>query len=221
VEPAPLPPPPPGATVEDVPKRPRWGLLALAAFIGLVACTNIANGVWAGWIDDHPARVLALSSRQRYLVFAVSSGIGVVPYAVVASVRIAVAFVVCHLIGRAYRDDVLRVFTRYLGLTPEAIEVYRNGLDKAEIFMIPFFVGSNIVAALTGIHRTAPRRLALLLGIGIAGRLALMWWLAKAFEEPLKDVLRWVDRYDRWVILVSILLVIVINVRNFRKGSAS
>lgn len=212
----PTPDPPDG---EPVPTRPRWGLLALAAFVGLVVCTNIANGVWAGWIDDDPARVLALSSRQRYLVFAVSSGIGVVPYVVIATLRIAAAFVVCHLVGRAYRDDVLRVFTRYLGLTPEAIDAYHRGLDKAEIVMIPFFAGSNIIAALTGIRRTPPVRLATLLAIGIAGRLALMWWLAKAFEEPIKDLLRWVDRYDRWVILVSIVLVIAVNVRNFRRGT--
>jgi len=202
------------------PDRPRWGLLALAAFIGLVVCTNIANGVWAGWIDDHPARVLALSSRLRYLAFSVSAGIGVVPYVVIGTLRIAAAFVVCHLVGRAYRDDVLRFFTRYLGLTPEAIEVYHRGLDKAEVVMIPWFAGSNIVAALTGIRRTPPARLATLLAIGITVRLALVWWLSKAFEGPIKSVLRWVDRYDKWVILVSILLVVAVNARNFRRGAS-
>jgi hypothetical protein len=84
---------------------------------------------------------------------------------------------------------------------------------------VPFFVGSNLIAALTGIRRTPPGRLAVLLAAGIAVRLALMWWLAKAFEDPLKDVLRWVDRYDRWVILASVALVVAVNVRNFRRGA--
>jgi hypothetical protein len=202
------------------PDRPAWAPLAVVAFVGLVVCSNVANAVWAGWINDHPERVLMLSSRQRFLAFSVASGIGVVPYVVIPMLRLSAAFVACHLIGRAYRDDVLRLFTRYLGLTPGAIDAYRRGLDKAEIVIIPFFVGSNIVAALSGIHRTRPVRLVTLLAVGIAGRLALMWWLAKTFEDPLTRVLRWVDRYDRWVILASVVLVILVNVRNFRRGAA-
>lgn len=201
--------------------RPPWAPLTIVAFVALVICTNIANAVWAGWIDDRQATLLALSSRQRYLVFTVAGGIGVLPYVVIGALRIAAAFVVCHLAGRAYRDDLLRVFTRYLGLTPEALDAYHRWLDKAEVFLIPLFAGSNIVAALTGIRKTSPLRLGLLLSIGIAGRLALMWWLAKAFEEPVKDVLRFVDRYDRWIILISIALVVLVNVRNFRRGANS
>lgn len=198
---------------------PWWGPIAVAAFVGLVVCTNLANAFWARWVIDNPVGLLALSSRQRYLVGTVAAGIGVVPYVVVATVRLGAAFVVCHLIGRAYRGKVLRVFTRYLGLTPEAIDTYHRGLERAEIVVVPFFAGSNIIAALTGIRRTRPGRLAVLLAVGIAGRLALMWWLAKVFEDPITDFLRWVDRYDKWVILVSVALVILVNVRNFRSGA--
>ena len=176
--------------------------------------------MWARWVDSNPEALLALSSRQRYLALSVPSGIGVVPYVVIGTVRIAAAFVVCHLAGRAYRDDLLRLFTRYLGLTPEALDAYHQALDKAEVAVIPFFVGSNIVAVLTGIRRTHPLKLGVLLAIGIAGRLALIWWLAKAFEEPLVDVLGWVQRYQWWVVIVSVVLVVLINVRNYRRGSS-
>jgi hypothetical protein len=199
---------------------PWWGPVAIAAFVGLVVCTNLANAFWAKWVIDNPVGLLALSSRQRYLVGTVAAGIGVVPYVVVATVRIAAAFAVCHLIGRAYRGRVLHLFTRYLGLTPEAIDSYYRGLERAEIVIVPFFVGSNIIAVLTGIRGTNPARLATLLAVGIAGRLALMWWLAKVFEEPIMDFLNWVDRYDKWVIAVSVALVILVNLRNFRRGAA-
>ncbi len=39
---------------------------------------------------------------------------------------------------------------------------------------VPFFVGSNLVAALSGVQHTRPARLAALLAIGIAGRLVLI-----------------------------------------------
>ena len=128
----------------------------------------------------------------------------------------------CHLAGHAYRDDILRIFTRYLGLTPEALDAYHRSLDRAEIVIIPWFTGSNIIAALTGVRRTPPLRLATLLAIGIAARLALFWWLATGpFEDELKRVLKWVDRYTMPVIIGSIALVLVINVRNFRRGANS
>jgi hypothetical protein len=199
--------------------RPWWAPLSIVAIVALVICTNVANAVWARWIDTNPAALLALSSRQRYLALSVPAGIGVLPYVVIGTLRIAAAFVVCHLAGRAYRDDLLRLFTRYLGLTPEALDAYHQALDKAEVAVIPFFVGSNIVAVLTGIRRTHPLKLAVLLAIGIAGRLALIWWLAKAFEEPLEDFLRVVQRFQWWVLIASIVLVVLINVRNFRRGS--
>ncbi len=86
---------------------------------------------------------------------------------------------------------------------------------------MPFFAGSNIVAVLTGIHRTPPARLAVLLAVGIGARLALMWWLAKTFESQLLDILSFVQRYQWWAIGLSLGLVVLINVRNFRRGAGS
>src|SRR5262245_46845563 len=201
------------------PQRPWWAPLTIVAFVVLVICTNVANAVWARWVDSNPEALLALSSRQRYLALSVPGGIGVGPYIAIGTVRLAAAFIVCHLAGRAYREDLLRLFTRYLGFTPEALDAYHQALDRAEIVVIPFFVGSNLIAVLTGIRRTTPLRLGVLLAIGIAGRLALIWWLAKAFEEPLVDFLGWVQRYQWWFIIVSVVLVVAINVRNYRRGS--
>ena len=186
-----------------------------------MVCTNIANVVWADWVDERPVGLLALSSRLRYLVFTAAGGIDALPYAVVGGLRIAAAFLVCHLVGRAFRDDLLRVF-RYLGLTPEAIEAYHRGLDKAEIIIIPWFAGSNIIAALTGVRKTPPVRLLTLLAVGIAARLALFWWLATGpFEDEAKRFLKWVDRYTIPIIIGSLALVILVNVRNFRRGAGT
>jgi hypothetical protein len=201
--------------------RPWWGPLTLVAFVALVVCTNVANVVWATWSDDYPAALLALSSRQRYLVLTVAGGISPLAFAVIGAARIAIAFVVCHLIGRAYRHQALTWFTRYLGLTDEALDAYNRGFASAEVALIPFFAGSNIVAVLTGIHRTPPLRLAVLLGVGIAGRLALMWYLAQTFEDQLLDVLGFIQRYQWWALGLSIAAVLAVNWRNFRRGAGS
>lgn len=204
--------------VETPHVRPVWAPLTLIAFVGLVVASNVAGAVWARWIDTNPEGLLLLSSRNRYLALTLAAGVSVGAYAVIGFARIAAAFAVCHLIGRAYHDDAIGWFTKYLGVTPEAIDAFNRGFARAEWVVIPFFAGSNIVAALTGIHRTPPARLALLLSLGIAGRLVLMWRLARTFETQLVDFLEWVQRYQWWAIGLSIAAVLLVNLRNFRAG---
>lgn len=197
--------------------RPRWAPLTLAAFIALVVCSNIASAVWARWVNTNPEGLLLLSSRNRYLALTLAAGVSLGFYVVIGFIRIAAAFIVCHMIGRAYRDDALGWFTKYLGITKESLDAFNQGFDKAEWLLIPFFAGSNIVAALSGVRQTPPVKLITLLSIGIAGRLALMWWLARTFEDQLVDFLEWLQRYQWWAVGISVGLVVLINARNLRK----
>ena len=198
---------------------PAWGPLVIAAFIGLVIATNVATAVWARWIDTNPAGLLALSSRNRYLALTLAAGVPTWAYLVIASVRIAIAFIVCHLIGRAYRTQALNWFTRYLGLTPASLDAFQRLYERAKWVVIPFFVGSNIVGVLSGIQRTSAGKVALLLGVGIAARLMLFWWLARVFEAPLVDFLEFVQRYQWWVVGISVALMVAVNARNLRSGA--
>lgn len=212
---APIPLPP---TTDTGSRRPWWGPVAIVALVGLVVCTNVANVVWAAWIEDDPAAVMALSSRNRYLVLAVTAGISPLAYVAIATVRLAAAFAVCHLIGRAYRDSAYRFFTRYLGMTSENIRQLEDFSAKAQWVVVPVFIGSNIVAAITGVERWPARRLAVLFAAGLAARLALIWWLARAFEGPLTDILELISRYQWWVVAASIVVVFAVNARNARRG---
>jgi membrane protein DedA with SNARE-associated domain len=200
--------------------RPPWAPFTLAAFVGLVVCTNIAGVSWAKLLESSPETLLLLSSRNRYLALALGADVSTLAYWTVGPLRIALAFVVCHLIGRAYADDALRWFVKFLGVTPEALEQFNNGFAKAEWFIIPFFAGSNLVAALSGIHRTPWRRLAALLAIGIYVRLALIWWLAHVFDDELTSFLSWLQKYSWWAVGISFALVLLVNLRNFRRGAA-
>jgi hypothetical protein len=198
--------------------RPAWAPLTLIAFVALVIASNVATGVWARWVETNPEALLALSSRNRYLALTLASGVSVWVYVVIGFVRIGTAFVVCHLIGRAYHDDAIGWFRKYLGVSAEAIDGFNRGFAKAEWILIPFFVGSNIVAALSGVHRTPPLRLAVLLTIGISARLTLMWWLARTFEVQLVDFLEWLQRYQWWAVGISIGLVVLVNLKNLRSS---
>jgi hypothetical protein len=196
--------------------RPSWAPLTLVAFVSLVIATNIASAVWARWVATNPEGLLMLSSRNRYLALTLAAGVPVGTYVIIAFLRVGAAFVVCHMIGRAYHDDAIGWFRKYLGVAPESIDSFNRGFSRAEWVLIPFFAGSNIVAALSGVHRTPPVRLAFLLSVGIAARLALLWWLARTFESQLVEFLEWLQRYQWWAVGISIAIVLLINVRNFR-----
>ncbi len=206
-------------SVDPAVVRPVWAPLTLVAFVALVIASNAASAVWARWVDVNPEGLLLLSSRNRYLALTLAAGVSVPFYVLIGFARIAVAFIVCYLIGRAYRADATLWFTKYLGVTSESIGAFDRGFTKAEWAVIPFFAGSNIVAVLSGVHRTPPAKMLALLSIGIAGRLALMWWLARTFEDQLVDFLEWLQRYQWWAVGISVGLVLLVNVRNVRRGA--
>ncbi len=201
------PPPPP-------PTAPIW----LVAFVGLVVCTNVAAASWAALEVDHPAKLLMLSSRNRYLVLTVPSDISPFTWALVGTLRILAAAIVCHMIGRCYGDRALRWFWRFLGMPQTQVAKFEQQVARAEWIVVPFFVGSNIVWALTGAAGTSWRRLAPMFAIGVTVRLALLWWLAKAFEGTLRDVIDWTNRYQWWIVIASVAIVVLANLRNFRQG---
>ncbi len=201
----------------DVPHvRPSWAPLTLVAFVCLVIMTNVASGLWARWVNTNPEGLLILSSRNRYLALTLAADVPVPTYALIATLRISAAFAVCHMIGRAYHDDAIGWFRKFLGVKPDSIDAFNRGFARAEWFLIPFFAGSNIVAALSGVHRTPPVRLAVLLAVGIAGRLVIIWWLARTFDKQLVEILEFLQRYQWWAVGISVAILLIVNLRNFR-----
>ncbi len=204
-------------TVEPGPTS-RTGPIWLVLFVALVVCTNIAAATWASLDDEHPLQLLMLSSRNRYLVLTVPSVSSPLAWALIGALRLLLAAVVCHMIGRVYGDRALRWFWRFLGMPQEQVAKFEQQIAKAEWFVVPFFVGSNLVWALTGAAATPWKRLAPMFAIGVTARLALLWWLSKAFEEELRSVIDWTNRYQLWIIIGSVAIVVLVNVRNFRNG---
>lgn len=198
---------------------PRTAPVWVVLFVALVVCTNIAAGTWAALESEHPLKLLALSSRNRYLVLTVPAlSSSPLQWAIVGALRLMAAAIVCHMIGRCYGDRALRWFWRFLGMPQEQVAKFEQQVARAEWFVVPFFVGSNIIWALTGAAKTDWKRLAPMFAVGVAVRLTLIWWLAKAFESQLRDVIDWTTKYQMWIIIGSVLIVVLVNVRNFRRG---
>ncbi len=197
---------------------PWWGFVAVAAFVALVVCGYVATAVAPTWATSNPEGLLALNARIRHLLLAIGGGIEWWPYFAIAGLRLALAFAVCHLIGRAFSERALVWFGKYLGYRREQISMLIERFDKVEWFIVPWFAGSNIVAAISGIRRMHPVRLAFLLTVGIVARLALYWWLGQRFDDQLDSILDWVTRWQMPLTIASIVLVLATIGLNVRRG---
>jgi membrane protein DedA with SNARE-associated domain len=197
--------------------RPWWAPLTLAGFVALVICSNVGTAVSTKWANTNPEGLLALSSRVRHLLL-VAGRIEWWSYSGIAALRLAAAFVVCHLIGRAYGRTVLIWFGKYLGVKAEQIQGILQLFHRAEWFVVPFFVGSNLVAAISGISRVSARRLAILIPIGLAVRLAFWWAIAKLADDQVDAVLEFLATYQTPALIISVVLTLLAIGWNMRRG---
>lgn len=194
------------------------GPVLIGCFIGLVVCTNVANAVFANWVTQRPEQLLMLSSRNRYVALTAIDGMHWWTWAGIATLRLGAAATVCHLIGRVYGDQALRWFWKFMGMSQDGVRQFERQFSIAELVLVPLFVGSNIVFVLSGAARSSWKKLVPLFLLGVAGRLALIWWLAHEFESQLRDIIDLLTKYQWPIIIVSIAVVVLVNLNNFRKG---
>lgn len=202
----------------DEPSPPWWGPVMLVAFVALVILSYIGTAVSTKWVNTDPEGLLMLSSRVRHLVGTAGGDIGFWPYFWIGGLRLALAFVVCHLIGRAYGRTVLMWFGRYLGVRAEQIKAMIDMFHRAEWFVIPFFAGSNVVAAISGITKVRPLRLGVLLTIGLVVRLVFWWQVARIADDQIDAVLDFLNTYQRPALIVSAVLTVAFVAFNVRRG---
>jgi membrane protein DedA with SNARE-associated domain len=207
-----------GISDEQPPPQPWWAPLTLVAFVTLVVCSYVGTAVSTKWVNTNPEGLLLLSSRVRHLVAVAGGDISFWAYFWIGAFRLALAFVVCHLIGRAYGRTVLTWFGRYLGVRAEQIRKIMDMFHQAEWFVIPFFVGSNIVGAISGISRVSGRRLAVLLSIGLVVRLVFWWIVARIADDQIDTVLDFLNKYQTPALIASVVLTVLFVVVNLRRG---
>lgn len=212
----------PADAVDDIPPAPpppRAAWLFLAGWVGLVVAANIGTISSPSLQKSHPALLLALSSRNRHLLMAIGNDISPVTYAIVGTLRIALAAFVCYGLGRAFGPRALRWLRLATGTPKASLDKMEQSFELASWFLVPFFVGSNIICLLAGQRPLPVKRFAALLAVGIAGRLALFWVLADSLRGPLDAFVKFTSRFQ-WP-LMAILLVWVVGstVFRFRRGS--
>ena len=195
--------------VPAAPAPPRIAWALLVAWIGLVVAANVGTIVSPSLQKSHPALLLALSSRNRHLLMAIGNDISPLTYAIVATLRVALAAFVCYGLGRVFGPRALRWLRLATGTPKASLDKMEQSFELISWFLVPFFVGSNIIALLAGQRPLPVKRFAGLLAIGIAGRLVLFWFLADSLRGPLDTFVKFTSRFQ--YPLMAVLLVWVVG----------
>jgi membrane protein DedA with SNARE-associated domain len=188
--------------------RPWARRTVLVTALVLFVAGTIGSNVGPALLDDHPLTVLVLSSRNRNLLGSVPF-IDVLPYAVVGFFRVLVAGLVLFAIGRWYGAKGVRWVEGQVGEVPITIRWTQRAIDRAGWPLVILMPGSNIVCLMVGHRRFAARPFVLLLCLGIALKLAVLWVGGKLLEDEIRAVLDFIDRYQWWVVIGLFALTFV------------
>ncbi|CAN5232760.1 hypothetical protein BH24ACT1_BH24ACT1_07240 [soil metagenome] len=189
--------------------------ILLTPIVVLAVVGTVADVIGPGLITERPLLQMFMNPRNRYLLLA-SPQVDTVPFLVVGFVRLVLTDPLFYLLGVQYGDAALRWAERKLeddnGFIRTA-ERFFGRFGSAIILIAP----SGYLCLLAGATGMRPRRFIILNVVGTVGRLALFRVLGETFKDELLSVLEFIQRYQWWLIALSL---VVVAIQSRRKQSA-
>jgi membrane protein DedA with SNARE-associated domain len=188
-----------GAPVPDLQPRPaaRRFILILSGL--LFAIGTVGSNVGPAWIDERPAVVLAMSSRNRNLLGSVPF-IDPLTFTIIGFSRVLLAGVALFYLGRWYGSTAIRWTEGQVGELPAIYTWFQRAVDKAGWLMVLLMPGSNLVCMMAGYRRMKPPAFLIFISVGIAAKLAVLWAGGKKFEDEIKSFLNAIDSYQWYIV---------------------
>lgn len=171
----------------------------LAASAVLFALGTFGSNIGPAWVDERPAIVLALSSRNRNLFGSVPF-IDALPYFTIGFLRVLAAGVVLFFLGRWYGRRAIDWTEGQVGELPAIYRWFQIAVDRAGWAMVILMPGSNLVCLMAGHRRMAPARFVSFLVVGIVLKLLVLWWGGNVFEDQIRSFLDWIENYQWWIV---------------------
>jgi membrane protein DedA with SNARE-associated domain len=183
----------------------------LTPFLVMTALSYIGLGFGPKLITEHPLLQMFLNPSNRYFLLA-SPQVAAVPFFAVGFVRLLLTDPIAYVLGRQYGEAAVSWAEKTVGDEAGLIRKVEQWFGKAApvaILIAPNFY----LCVLAGSARMRPRVFVTLNVIGTIGRLLLIRLAGRVFEDELETVLRWIQRYQWWLIGVSLVVVAVQIIR--------
>lgn len=170
---------------------------------------NVGNAVWASWVESHPVALIALNSTNKFLL-ATSVKVPLGIFLVVGTMRLLAPDPLFYAIGHLYGDRALHWARDVFPGSASFLDEVRagDGAVHRMLGVLVFVMPNNPVCLVAGVTRYPIRRFVVLNVAGTVGRVLLMWWIGQLFRDQIESVLDVVARYQRWLLLASILAVV-------------
>lgn len=165
----------------------------------LFAIGTIGTNIGPALVDDRPALILMLSSRNRNLFGSVPY-IDPLPFFAIGFVRLLIAAAALFYVGRLFGERALRWTESQVGEMPRIYRWTEAATIRAGWVAVFFMPGSNIVCLLVGHLKMAPKKFFAAVVAGIIFRLIVLWYGGKAFEDQIRAALDWIDQYQWWIV---------------------
>lgn len=182
----------------------------------LFAAGTIGSNIGPALVDERPALVLALASRNRNLFGSVPF-IDPVTYWLIGFSRILLAAVVLFYLGRWYGERAIGWTERQVGDLPPIYRWFEKGVSKAGWLLFIAMPGSNLVCLMAGHQRVPARRFIPLIMVGIALKLAALWAGGQAFEDQIRSFLNWIEDYQWYIVIGLFGLSFIQSARHARR----
>lgn len=193
---------------------PRWlAPLLIAIVVGLYILGFATSGLAPKLLKDHPLSLIALAPRYRWFILA-SPRIDVIPYFAVGIARLLASDPVYFALGWFFGDRAIEFFEDSLG--KPTIDKTRQMFLKASVVMALFFAGP-IICVLAGAAGMKPRKFFTLNVIGTSVIVALLRVFSDQLDGVIKPILRFNDRYSRYILIGTLALSALYISRAVRK----
>ena len=179
---------------------------------------TIGSQIGIALVDERPAFVLALSSRNRNLFGSVPY-IDVIPYAAIGFVRILIAGIALYFVGRWYGQKALGWVEGNLGELPAIYRWTEKAVDKAGSIALVLMPGSNVVCLLLGHKQMTAKRFIPLLSIGIVIKLVVLRLGGDQFEKQIESFMSGIDKCQWYFVAALFGLSFFQSMRKGRPSS--
>lgn len=200
---------------EERPKPSRRTLVLLVAPIIVITSMGvIATAFTPALAARHPLLLIALDSRNRFLVLA--REVDIVPFVVVALLRRTLTDPLFYLLGRFYGQGALHWLEKKAGFGP-LVGVAENFFRRASYPMVFFFPGA-IVCALAGQTGMSLPRFMLTNVSGTLAAILAVRRFSDLVSSPVEGLLGFFERNIVVTTAVTVALVALSLVLNWAQG---
>jgi membrane protein DedA with SNARE-associated domain len=202
------------------PRRPtrRRAALVITPIIVLVVCSNLGNAFFPTLVTQHPLLLIALSPTNRNFVL-VSNRLDPLSFYGVGFVRLMLPDPFFFLLGRWYGENAILWMERRTPTFGQLMRTLERWFAKASWPLVTA-IPNNPVSLLAGAAAMSVLVFTVLDIVGTIGRLVLLRVVGDIFSGPITWFVDLVGRYRLPLLALTITVVIVTSVREWRAGTS-